>query len=149
MMMTTTNSVVGAGVSAADKQRDETKGGKGGNGPTNTSGERNGEYENWRTLKAGRGGVYLRRSERSDKWRGALPLSDFAGSVGGLLLSLPFVLRFLPFLPFLLAPPSLPRPPPFRTISSVLVNIVIAYSAKLSKFFSPSSNFNFRSNILL
>lgn len=32
--------------------------------------ERNGEHGNWRPLKASRGGVYLRRSERSDKWRG-------------------------------------------------------------------------------
>jgi hypothetical protein len=57
-------SVVGAGVSTTDKQRGETREvGK-------HKRERNEKYENWRTLKAGRGGVYLRRSERSDKWRG-------------------------------------------------------------------------------
>lgn len=147
MMTTTTTtttmmtSIVDAGVSATDKQRDETRGEKGGlDRQTQAGKETESEYESWRTLKAGRGGVYLRRSERSDKWRGALPLSDSAGSVGGLLLSLPFVLRFLPFLPFLLTSTS-PRPRPFRTISFVLViNIVTAMPASLScTFRSPFS----------
>lgn len=85
--------VVGAGVSAADKQRGRNE------GTGKHERERNGEYGNWRPLKASRGGVYLRRSERSDKWCGGA----FVGHrrlCGWLALSrLSFVLSPFPLLP--------------------------------------------------
>lgn len=117
--------------------------------PANTSGERNGERvrELERTLKAGRGGVYLRRSERSDKWRGVLPLSDSVGSPW-VACALVFTLRFAssppPFLLHHLELPPSPStplppplwPPPFRAILShsyLVVNIRV----RESKFFPP------------
>lgn len=94
-ILTTTTmsaSVVGAGVSATDKQRGETRGvGK-------HKRERNGKYENWRTLKAGRGGVYLRRSERSDKWRGGAFVRSRRLCGWLVSASLPFCVSFPLFL---------------------------------------------------